>query len=261
MDWIQAVILGVVEGVTEFLPVSSTGHMIIFSRFLHLPQSEFLKTFEIAIQLGAMLAVCSQYWRIFLLDWEIGTRVLAAFFPTAIIGFVLYTAVKHYFLGNVQVVALSLLVGGVVLIVFELTYGKKPGKIIKLEDISFRQAIIIGTFQALAVVPGVSRSAATILTGLMLGINRQTIVEFSFLLAVPTIFSAVVLDVLKSCAEVSLGQWGLMAIGLMTSFIISWGTVQFLLSYIKKHDFIPFGVYRVIFALVLLYLIAKSIII
>src|SRR3989338_225141 len=122
MDIIHAIVLAVVEGVTEFLPVSSTGHMIIASHLMRMPQTEFLKTFEIAIQLGAIGAVFGLYWRTFLLDWEIGLKVLAAFIPTAIIGFIVYKAIKKFLLGNIMVVAVALLVGGIFLVVFELLY-------------------------------------------------------------------------------------------------------------------------------------------
>ncbi len=258
MDFIHAVILGIVEGVTEYLPVSSTGHMIITSHLLHLTESEFLKTFEIAIQLGAIAAVFSLYWRTFLLDWEVGLKVMAAFLPTAVIGFVLYKLVKHFLLGNILVVALSLFIGGVVLIVFEKLYKGQEGSVDRLEHITYPQALIIGLCQSLAVVPGVSRSAATILSGLMLGITRKTIVEFSFLLAVPTITAAVVWDMIKSSSDIQGAQWGLLAVGFIVAFVVAWGSVKFLLRYIKRNDFVAFGVYRIIIAVVLLFLFFKS---
>ncbi len=258
MDWIQAVILGIVEGVTEYLPVSSTGHMMVASHFLHMPQTEFVKTFEIAIQLGAILAVFSLYWRTFLLDWEVGLKVLAAFLPTAVIGFVLYKMVKSYLLGNIWIVALSLLVGGIILIVFETKHKGRDGSVDDLKKISYKQAVTIGICQALAVVPGVSRSAATIIGGLMIGISRKTIVEFSFLLAVPTISAAVVLDIVKSSADIQTSQWGLLAIGGAVAFVVAWASVKFLLRFIKHNDFIVFGVYRIIAAIVLLILLKHS---
>ena len=258
MDIIHAVILAIVEGLTEFLPVSSTGHMIIASHVMHVPQTEFLKTFEIAIQAGAIGAVFSLYWRTFLLDWEIGLKVLAAFVPTAVIGFILYKAIKHFLLGNIMVVGAALLLGGIFLVVFELLYKGRQGKIQCMEQITYPQAIIIGLCQALAVVPGVSRSAATIVAGLMLGVSRRTIVEFSFLLAVPTMLAATVLDLLKSGVDISPAQAGDLGLGFAVAFGVAFATVKFLLRYIKQNDFIPFGIYRIAVGAVLLFLIGRS---
>ena len=262
MDLIHAIILGVVEGITEYLPVSSTGHMMLVSHFLHLTDTEFLKTFEIAIQLGAIAAVFSLYWRTFLLDWEVGLKVMTAFLPTAVIGFVLYKLIKHYLLGNVMVVVGALFVGGIILIIFEKMYKAnegKEGKVERLEQITYVQALIIGTCQSLAVIPGVSRSAATIISGLSIGISRRIIVEFSFLLAVPTIGAAVALDILKSSAEIHAREWGLLVIGSLVAFGVAWASVKFLLHFIKHNDFIFFGVYRIITAVVLLILLKHSI--
>jgi undecaprenyl-diphosphatase len=259
MDLIHAIILAVVEGVTEFLPVSSTGHMIFVSHLMQMPQTEFLKTFEIAIQLGAIGAVFSLYWRTFLLDWEVGLKVLAAFFPTAVIGFILYKAIKHFLMGNVMVVAWALLLGGVFLIVFELLYKGKQGKVQKMADISYPQALIIGLCQSLAVVPGVSRSAATIVGGLMLGVSRTTIVEFSFLLAVPTMMAATVLDISKSRAEISSGDLGVLAVGFIVAFVVAIGAVKFLLRFVQRNDFISFGIYRILMGAFLLFYFARFI--
>lgn len=245
MELIHAVVIAIVEGLTEFLPVSSTGHMIIASHMMNMPQTEFLKTFEIAIQLGAIGAVFSLYWRVFLLDWEVGAKVLAAFVPTAVIGFLLYKIVKQFLLGNVAVVGLALLVGGIFLVVFERLYRGKQGAVKDLHGISYAQAVIIGLCQSVAVVPGVSRSAATIVGGLMLGISRTVIVEFSFLLAVPTMLAATVLDLLKSGPRITAHEFGLLAVGFVVAFAVAFATVKFLLRYVQRNDFIAFGVYRI----------------
>ena len=156
--------------------------MILASYFMRLPETEFLKTFEIAIQLGAMGSVFSLYWRTFLLDWGIGLKVLAAFVPTAVIGLLLYKVIKHYLLGSVMVVAIAFVVGGIILIGFELWYKGRQPKVQALDGISYRQAFLIGLCQARSVVPGVSRAGATIVGGLMMGISRPANVSFSFLL-------------------------------------------------------------------------------
>ncbi len=250
MDFLHAVILAVVEGITEFLPISSTGHMIIAAKIMRIPNSEFLKTFEIAIQLGAIMAVVVYYWRVFLLDWEKLFKVMVAFIPTGIIGFVLYKLIKKFLLGNLMVVVWSFFIGGVALIIFEWLYRPKENEVNRVENISIPQALIIGVCQSLAVIPGVSRSAATIVGGLMLGINRVTIVEFSFLLAVPTMLAATLFDLLKTEAVMNIDQWLILAVGFLVAFLVALGAVKFLLGYIRQFNFIPFGVYRILAAMV-----------
>ena len=257
MDLFHAIILAVIEGITEFLPVSSTGHMIAASQIMGMPQTEFLKTFEIAIQLGAIAAVAGLYWRTFLLDWEVGVKVMAAFVPTAIIGFIVYKLIKKFLLGDVVIVAWALFTGGVLIILFERFYRFKGKAVTRMEDISYPQAVWIGLCQALAVVPGVSRSAATIIGGLAVGVERQTIVQFSFLLAVPTMLAATVLDILKTEAVLDAQAWETLAIGFVIALAVAWCSVKFLLFYVRKHDLSVFGFYRVIAAILLLVFISN----
>ncbi|HQF41216.1 MAG TPA: undecaprenyl-diphosphate phosphatase, partial [Candidatus Paceibacterota bacterium] len=190
MTIFSAALLGVIEGLTEFLPVSSTGHLILASRLLGLPDSEFVKSFEVAIQLGAIMAVVILYWRQFLVNRQVLARVLVAFGPTAIIGLLAYPLVKEYFLGNEVITLVALFVGGLFLIFYEKKIGEKENSLDLIEGLSWRQAIWIGLAQAVAIIPGVSRSAATIIGGMALGLSRRAIVEFSFLLAVPTMAAA-----------------------------------------------------------------------
>lgn len=255
MDLFHALILGIVEGITEFLPISSTGHLMIAGKLLGLPQTEFLKTFDIAIQLGAILSVVALYWRSLLVDVEVIKRVAAAFIPTAILGFGLYKFVKSVLLGNVYVVLWSLLVGGIVLIVFETFYKEKENTISDIKQMSLLQAVVIGCFQAIAMIPGVSRSAATIIGGLSLGMNRKTIVEFSFLLACPTMAAATGLDLLKSAHDFSAAQFSFLAVGFISSFVVGILSIRFLLYFVRNHNFISFGVYRIIAAILLFKLI------
>ncbi len=250
MDWYHAIILGIVEGITEFLPVSSTGHMMIASHLMGLLPTQFLSTFEIAIQLGAIFAVAGMYWRVFLLDWEVVARIIVAFIPTAIIGFVLYKLVKAVLLAHVWIAVVALGVGGVILIIFE-TYNKKIPSVHRLGEITFAQALLIGCVQSLAVVPGVSRSAATIIGGLCLGIERRTIVEFSFLLAVPTMLAATVLDILKMETAINSQEWGILAIGFVTSWAVAIVAVGWFVRFASRYNFTPFGVYRIVAALIL----------
>ncbi len=251
MDITHAIILSIIEGITEFLPVSSTGHMILASQLMGLAPSEFLKTFEIAIQCGAILAVVAVYWRTFLLDWEVLGKLFVAFIPTAIVGLVLYKIVKMFLLSNPWVVIWALFLGGVALIVFELLLKNKDYQYTSLEQIPWNRAVVIGLCQALAMVPGVSRSGATILGGLCLGVSRPVIVEFSFLLAVPTMMAATGLDILKTKAVLSSQEWGLLLIGAAVAFAVAFIVIKLFLSFVRRFSFISFGVYRIIAALVM----------
>lgn len=250
MTLLHAVILGIVEGVSEFLPISSTAHLLLASRFLELPSTEFLKSFHIAIQLGAILSVVVLYWRTFIRSWEVLLRVLVAFLPTAVIGLLLHDFVKAYLYESVPVILWSLLLGGVFLIVFEKLHRERAGAGEHLEHLPWMHAVYIGLFQSIAIVPGVSRSAATIIGGLLLGMKRRTIVDFSFLLAVPTMGAAVILDVAKSPEVFTVDTLPLLATGFITSFFVATLCIVGLLRFIKKHDFTGFGVYRIVAAVV-----------
>lgn len=250
MDIFHSIIFGIVEGLTEFLPVSSTGHLILTAHILRIAPTDFLSSFEIAIQLGAILAVLILYGRSLFLDREIFKRVAVAFLPTAVIGFVLYKFVKHFLLKSSAVVLWSLFLGGVVLIVFERLHRETNSSADRINSITYRQAFWIGVVQSLAVVPGVSRSAATIVGGLMMGIPRSVIVEFSFLLAVPTLLAATGFDLMKSGAHFSVPQIELIAAGFAASLIVAMLSIKFLMHYIKSHNFTIFGIYRILLATV-----------
>lgn len=244
MSLLESILLGVVEGVTEFLPISSTGHLILVTELLGIPHTEFQKSFEIIIQLGAILAVVCLYWRA-LLRPEIIKKLLVAFIPTAVIGFTLYSFIKSYLIGNPVVVVWALFLGGIALIVFELLHKEKESAVAEVGQMTYFQAAAVGLAQTLAVVPGVSRSAATILGGLALGLKRTTIVEFSFLLAVPTMAAAVGLDLVRSAGAFSTDQVGLLAAGFVSSFVVALLAIKFLLAVVKTHSFIGFGIYRI----------------
>lgn len=243
-----AAVLGVVEGLTEFLPVSSTGHLILASRLLGLAQSEFMKSFEIAIQLGAILAVVVLYRKTLFGDREALKRVVVGFIPTGVLGLALYKVVKHYLLGSDATVLWALFLGGVVLIAFESFHRSSPGGDADVRKITYRQALVIGAVQSLAMIPGVSRSAATVVGGLAQGIDRRTTVQFSFLLAVPTMLAATGLDLVKSAGSFGAGDFAAIAIGSAVSFLVALAAVRFLLRYVRTHTFIPFGIYRVVAA-------------
>ncbi|HRY52706.1 MAG TPA: undecaprenyl-diphosphate phosphatase [Candidatus Portnoybacteria bacterium] len=258
MDLFHSIILGFVQGITEFLPISSTGHLILVEKVLNLSQTDFLKSFDIIIQLGSILAVVVLYWRELFTNWEVQKRIVVAFIPTGILGLVFYKIVKAYLLGNDTVVLWSLALGGIALILFELRHKEEETDFGELANLPYKNAFIVGIFQSVAMVPGVSRSAATILGGLLMGIKRRTIVEFSFLLAVPTMLAATGLDLIKNAEQFSGAQWDFLAAGFIMSFVVAILSIKFLLSFIKKRSFIPFGVYRIIIAaLFFLYIIYK----
>jgi undecaprenyl-diphosphatase len=252
MNYIDAIIFGIVEGITEFLPISSTGHLMLTAQVLGLGQTEFIKTFEIAIQLGAILSVVVLYWRQLLVNMEIAKRVIAAFLPTAVLGLLLYKIIKRYLLASTTVVLWSLLLGGILLIIFEIIHSRREERIDDLASIPYSSCLLIGLFQSISMIPGVSRAAATIVGGLILGIRRKTIVEFSFLLAVPTMLAATCLDLYKNASSFSSEQMGFLLLGFVVSFVAALAAVKFLLNFIKHHTFIPFGLYRVGVVLVFL---------
>jgi undecaprenyl-diphosphatase len=217
MTFLHALLLGVLEGITEFLPISSTGHLILGSRLLGLKPTDFLKSFTVIIQLGAILAVVVLYAKILVKDRQMWLRVSAGFIPTAIVGLFFYDTI-HSFLESALIVVIVLVGMGVVLIVADKLFAARA----RLEDsnqLSLVKTVIIGVIQSLAVVPGVSRSGATILGGMMLGLKRPAAAEFSFLLAVPTMVAASGLDVLKSGFIFSSREWLLLAVGFITAFI------------------------------------------
>jgi undecaprenyl-diphosphatase len=255
MGILDVFVFGIVEGITEFLPVSSTGHLILTAKILKIGQSEFIKSFEIAIQLGAILSVLVLYRDKLVRGWQIWKRLLVAFMPAALFGVLLYKMVKRCLLGNNEAVLWALFIGGLFLIIFELSYREKEGAVEELSAISYAQALVIGLFQSVAMIPGVSRAAATIIGGLAVGLKRKTIVEFSFLLAIPTMLAATALDLFKSAQVFKSEQLVYLVAGLIISFLVAIIAIKFLLAFIKRHSFIFFGVYRIVIALVFWFII------
>ncbi|HXZ89464.1 MAG TPA: undecaprenyl-diphosphate phosphatase [Candidatus Dormibacteraeota bacterium] len=249
MDLFDAVILAVVEGLTEFLPVSSTGHTILTAALLNIAQTPFVKSFEISLEFGSILAVVVLYWRYFL-QVPVLKRLIVGFIPTGVVGVLIYPFFKNVLFGNEQVVLWALLLGGVAIILFELGYRERY-EIDDMGKIPYRYCLLIGVFQSFSVIPGLSRSAPTIMGGLFLGMKRQTIVLYSFLLAVPTMIAASGYDLLLSFNQFSSGDVNLLLVGFVTSFLVAMPAIKIFLGYVKKHSFIPFGIYRI--ALVVLF--------
>lgn len=254
MTFIDAIILGVVEGMTEFLPVSSTGHLILSADLLGLPETDFLATFQVAIQLGAILAVVLLYWKKLFLDRQIMLRIIVALLPAIGVGFLFYSSIKELFASEMTVVA-TLFLGGIAIIAFEMLRKDKEGVWDDLSVVPYKTALAIGFFQALAVIPGVSRAGATIIGGLMMGLKRAAIVEFSFLLAVPTMVAATAIDLYNHADSFSTDDFGILSIGFVTSFLVAILAIKFFIRYVQTHTFIPFGIYRIVIALIFFFFI------
>lgn len=247
MDFLHAGVIAIIEGFTEFLPVSSTAHILMVGRALGVPETDFFKTFAIAIQLGAIFAVGVLYFGRLVRDWDTNKKIVAAFFPTAVVGYLLYHVIKNVFFENIFFVSIVLGLGGVLLIALEYYIAHKDMRM--RSGISYRQAFAIGCAQSLAVIPGVSRAAATIIGGMLVGVDRATITEFSFLLAVPTMAAATGYDIIKSRAVLNMANLEVLVFGFFISFVSALVGVRFLIRYVKQNSFISFGVYRILIAL------------
>jgi undecaprenyl-diphosphatase len=252
MTIIQAIIIAIVEGLTEFLPVSSTGHMILTSSLLGVENNAFLKTFEISIQLGAILAIVIMYIKRFFKSFEIYAKLFAAFIPTALVGFLAYGFIKEY-LFNPIIVAVAQIAGGIILILINRKMLSQVSNYKEVEDVSLKNAFFIGLIQCISMIPGVSRAAATIVGGTFNGFNKKQAMEFSFLLAVPTMAAATGYDLLKTPVQFSHNDIVLLIVGLVTAFIVAWIAVKAFISFVEKHGFAFFGWYRI--AIGILYLI------
>ncbi len=270
MDLFQSLLLSVVEGITEFLPVSSTGHLILTSHLLGIPDSEFTKSFEIIIQLGAILAILILYWKKFFdlkkgiaINKKVWLNVGAAFIPTAIIGFSLYKMIKSILLGNELITVAALFIGGILLIIIEKMLKSRSSSAKEfnpqnsIENLTLKQSFLIGLAQSVSIIPGVSRSAASILGAMYLGAGRQTAVEFSFLLAIPTMLAATLLDLLKVETSFTSAEWKLLAAGFAGAFIVALFVVKWFVKFVQTNTFIPFGIYRIIVSILYFLIILR----
>lgn len=277
-DWLKVVILGIVEGITEYLPISSTGHLIIAEEFLPLPDN-IDGTFEVFIQIGAVVAVIF-YYRAQLWQQARGINqprvqrlwlgVAVAFIPAAVIGLLLGDLIEEV-LFNPVVVALALIAGGVLFLVIERfqlggqaanaddtskddeAEQQKDGQA-EMVTITLRQALIVGTWQVLALIPGMSRSGMSIIGGMVSGLDRSTATQFSFYLAIPTLGAATVYTLLRDLAEIDSSGFGLLFLGAVVSAIVSWVSIGWLLRYVSSNSFVPFGYYRIVVGIVILVL-------
>jgi len=257
--YLKAIILAVVEGVTEFLPISSTGHMILVDEFLKIsPDASFSEAFMVMIQLPAILSVVVYFWKDlwpFVKDRDetqarivLWAKIVIAFLPAAVLGVLLHHLLQKLF--NPYTVAATLLAGGVILILLERT--QRIGKIPTVREIGFQTALLIGFIQCIAMIPGTSRSAATIIGAMLLGASRVAAAEFSFFLAMPTMFGATAFEILKNGLHFTGEQWAVVAVGSVVSFAVAYAVVAAFMNYIRRHDFKPFGYYRIVLGVLVL---------
>lgn len=253
-----AIILGIVEGITEFLPISSTGHLILVNQFLKLSENEnFVNMFDIVIQLGAILSVVI-YFRDRLIPhgkdaghnktvWDLWKKAVIGIIPMLMIGGLLGSKIKK-FLFNPMVVAIALIVGGIILIVIE--NRQKIAKIADFSEFSYKTATWVGLIQCIAMVPGTSRSAATIIGAMLLGCSRIVAAEFSFFLAIPTMTVVTAHELMKSGKHLASQEWMILSIGFMTSFLSAWAVIALFMNYIRTKDFKLFAYYRIILGII-----------
>lgn len=242
MTYLEALILAIVEGITEFLPVSSTGHMVIASTFMGISNNNMTKNFEIVIQLGAILSVVVLYWRKFFTSYRFYLKLAFAFLPAAVTGFLLEDYIDGL-LANVWVVIASLFLGGIVLIFIDRLFKHAEGT--EEQEISWFRAFKIGCFQCIAMIPGVSRSAATIIGGMVTGLNRRTAAEFSFFLAVPTMLGASAKKMMGSYGAIQNHDAAILLFGSFIAFIVSMFAIKAFIGFLKQHGFKWFGYYRI----------------
>lgn len=254
MQYLQSVILGLVEGATEYLPVSSTFHLIWTSRFLGIAASDFQKAYEVIIQAGAILAVVFLYWKIIIADKQLMLKILSSFIPTAVIGLILYKIIKNVFFENYVLQLTVFLVIGLVFIFYE-RYQKNKTLKKTLADISYKDCLIIGFAQVAAVIPGVSRSGAVILSMMFLGTKRDEAAKFSFLLAVPTLLAASALDIVKISPILftQTDKIGYLAVGFAAAFLSALLVVKWFIKFLQNHTLSSFGWYRIVLGIILLF--------
>ena len=253
LDLIHTLILGIIEGITEFLPISSTGHLIVASDWLGLPQDDTLKAFEVIIQLAAILAVIGNYHDKFQPRFlQLWIKIGLAFIPLGTIGFLFSKQIKALF--SVEIVAIMFIVGGIVFLILERFHDDATSRTKQVEDLSYGQAMWIGIAQVFALIPGTSRAGSTIIGAMLVGLDRKASAEFSFLLALPVMAAASGYDLLKHYQDFSADQLGLLAVGFVTSFVVALVTMKLFIRFLEHFTFVGFGIYRIAFGLLLLWI-------
>ncbi len=252
MELIDSLILGIIEGITEFLPISSTGHLIVASEFLGIEQTSINKAYEVIIQFAAILAVILNYPSKFTFSHiNLWTKILISFLPIAIIGFIFASQVKALF--SIQIVAYMFILGGIVFLIVEKFYNEKETHTKDVEDVTYKQALYIGLAQIFALIPGTSRAGSTIIGAMLVKLNRRASAEYSFLLAFPVMCATTAYDLLKHHEELfSNANLLNLSLGFVVSFLVAFLTIKLFLKFIQNFTFVAFGIYRIIFGIVLL---------
>ncbi len=252
MTIFDSVILGVIEGFTEFLPISSTGHMIVASKFMGIDQTSVTKAFEVIIQFAAILAVIFNYKEKFTLEKiELWKKVFLAFLPIGAVGFIFSHQIKELF--SINIVAIMFIVGGIIFLAVEKFYIPNEEKLIDdVEEVSYKQSMWIGIAQVFALVPGTSRAGSTIIGALLVGLSRKASAEFSFLLAFPVMSAVTAHDILKYYHEFSGANLEALVVGFIVAFVVAYLTIKLFLAFLEKFTFVAFGVYRILFGAFLL---------
>lgn len=256
MTPIQVFILSLIEGLTEFLPVSSTGHLILTSAIMGIQDEGFIKAFNIIIQFGAILSVVVLYWRRFLPDLEFYKKLFIAFLPAAVIGLAVKSKID-LILGSVQVVAWALIIGGVILVWSDRYFEDKP-QTLTIQKMTWKECLKLGLLQCFAFIPGVSRSGATIVGGLYLGMSRKEAAEFSFFLAVPTLAGATLVKTLGLIKGLDSSHWILLLAGIGMSFVFALFAVKAFIGVVGRFGFKYFGFYRIILGALILFFVARG---
>jgi len=251
MDIFQAIIIGIIEGFTEFLPISSTGHMIVASQYLGIDQTALTKAYEVIIQFAAILAVMLVYRdKITLEKIALWQKLFVAFLPLAIVGFIFKDLIKELF--TVNTVAIMFIVGGIVFLIVEKFYKEDETHTKDVEEVTYKQAFLVGVAQIFSLIPGTSRAGATIIGAMLLKMDRKTSAEFSFLLAIPVMGAVTAYDLLKHYSEFADANWSAFIIGFIAAFLVAYITIKLFLVFLQRFTFVSFGIYRIVFGIVLL---------
>ncbi len=251
MQIFDSIVLGVIEGFTEFLPISSTGHLIVASEFLGLKQDSVNKAYEVIIQFAAILAVILNYPDKFSIKKiELWKKLILAFIPIGAIGFLFSHQVKAMF--SIEIVATMFIIGGIVFLIVEKFYDEKKSHITDVEQVTYKQALYIGIAQIFALIPGTSRAGSTIIGAMLVGLNRKASAEFSFLLAFPVMCATTGYDILKHYKDFTDANLMILAIGFVVAFIVAFLTIKLFLKFLQNFTFVAFGIYRIIFGVILL---------
>lgn len=251
MNILDSILLGIIEGVTEFLPISSTGHLIIASEFLNIDQNNVTKAYEVIIQFAAILAVILNYSDKFSpKKIELWKKLTLAFIPIGVVGFIFSSQIKAMF--DIKIVAIMFIIGGIVFLIVERYYNETEQHIDDVEKVSYKQALYIGLAQIFALIPGTSRAGSTIIGAMLVKLNRKAAAEFSFLLAFPVMCATTGYDLLKHYQDFTDANFVVLGVGFVTAFIVAYITIKLFLKFLEKFTFVAFGIYRIIFGTILL---------